>query len=378
MFDRGKPIVIIKSSATGKAHPNVGDKGYINNLYFYPLERFFLLDGFFFSYNKDKEPCRCEKKRFIIDVGMDEELKKKLRITGLPRSFFERLRGYGIDKNLYSCYCLTSPMLSLWNRHVKVTNTAKMRRLDPLTKIPYGQIRLLSLPQQSLTENFYVFNAWLHSLTPILYDIQFAQHAQHNRPYSSPITNEISKLQYGLPGMRLISGGPEASYLIWNDKVLKSSNIKDIIVCFRKIITFYLFVSLNERESLLKKKYDGDDANVTAIKHLFYSLWQMGGLFKVMEDLPQIKEFSGIGGLNFGAYNRISTILSSIFLSDNCYDSMVSLAAAGYTPNWSLSELKTWSQRVEKIKKEATINSAALNRIYERDEKMHRARIFSF
>jgi hypothetical protein len=88
MFHRGQRIIVTESSASGKTHPAVGDVGYLNNVHLFYKDRFILADGFFFAYKADKNRSRCERKRFIIDLGMSGNLRRKMQMVGLNRNFY--------------------------------------------------------------------------------------------------------------------------------------------------------------------------------------------------------------------------------------------------------------------------------------------------
>ena len=92
MFQRGQKILILESSASRRAHPAVGDIGYLNNMYLFFKDRFILLDMFILTYKSDIKAGkdRCERKRFLIDLGINERLRYKLSRTGLPKKFFAR------------------------------------------------------------------------------------------------------------------------------------------------------------------------------------------------------------------------------------------------------------------------------------------------
>lgn len=79
MLNRGREIVILKSSVKGKGHPAKKDRGYINDVFIFPKYGFILVSAFFFHYDCAKNNCnRCEKKKFILDICMDTSTKKKI------------------------------------------------------------------------------------------------------------------------------------------------------------------------------------------------------------------------------------------------------------------------------------------------------------
>ena len=87
MLHRGRKILIIESSASKNAHPNVGDIGYLNNVYLFTKKKFILADAFFCQYKKDvdKNATRIEKKAFIIDLGMSSSLQYEIKKKGVTK-----------------------------------------------------------------------------------------------------------------------------------------------------------------------------------------------------------------------------------------------------------------------------------------------------
>jgi len=69
MVRRGQKIKILTSSLRDShQHPNVGDVGYLSNVFFLPAYRLLLVNAFFTSYKGEKPGSRCERKRFFIDI----------------------------------------------------------------------------------------------------------------------------------------------------------------------------------------------------------------------------------------------------------------------------------------------------------------------
>jgi hypothetical protein len=152
MFRRGQRIRIKKSSAVGGAHPAEGDTGYLNNMYLFCKHRFILMDAHFFAYRSDAKgkSVRCEKKKFIIDLGMRGHLKRQLMTSGVRKNWFINnkciinLASAGhwatelIDQGVAAKNCDLTDIPSvygfygIWPKRHSVHNT-------PI-KIPFGQI----------------------------------------------------------------------------------------------------------------------------------------------------------------------------------------------------------------------------------------------
>lgn len=166
MLQRGQKITILKSSAKVRSHPNVGDVGYLNNIYLFLAHRFILIDAFFFSYSSS-ESGHVEKKKFIIDLGMKSNLRYKIAYVGVPGSFFVD------DENIVNLsstgYCIMSvgdgtydifldfphvySSCGIWpttNNNEKTGKPHTSNKMeDRLVKIPFGQIALLSSKSNS-------------------------------------------------------------------------------------------------------------------------------------------------------------------------------------------------------------------------------------
>jgi len=160
MLDRGKKIVVTKSSAKGKQHPSVGDIGYIRNAVLFPTRRFILTDIFFCSFGKqDKNTNRCEKKRFIIDLGINQDTKQKLS-KGVSRMFFNR--------NYVNLNCIDYliPYTEVPN---VIAGAGIFERLTTNSniKIPFGHIAYLDDRTNLAVCNIGEFRSWINSLLTV-------------------------------------------------------------------------------------------------------------------------------------------------------------------------------------------------------------------
>ena len=186
MFQRGQKIIILESSADRKTHPRAGDIGYLDNMYLFINDKFILLDAFFFKYTIDNKQNkdRVEKKRFIIDLGMQKNLKFNMS-NGVPIKFFVNKyhinltsTGYtiGVSKDTENIveYPLIYSNYGIWNslRRSAKDNSVNTHLSKELYKIPYGHITLFSnkynskykIEERSNNE----FIAWIRSMTPVI------------------------------------------------------------------------------------------------------------------------------------------------------------------------------------------------------------------
>ena len=181
MFQRGRKIIVLESSARSGIHPQVGDVGYLDNMYLFPNYRLILLNAFFFKYrNSDNE--RVEKKKFIIDLGMNKSFRFVVSHKGVPIEHFiddgdfVNLSpvGYHIAKNVNGRYLISYP--ELYSNYGIWPNVDKKLKLkgtkNKSVKIPYGQIALFntkSTHKYPMTEcSNAEFTAWFRSMIPII------------------------------------------------------------------------------------------------------------------------------------------------------------------------------------------------------------------
>jgi len=186
MFQRGKKIVILESSAGKKTHPRTGDVGYLDNMYLFTNDKFILLDAFFFQYgaNSKHNKDRVEKKRFIIDLGMKSKLGLNIS-NGVPLKFFVNKYHINLTSTGYATtilndvetlidYPLIHSNYGIWNsvRRSTKNNFANVHISKELYKIPYGHIALFSSRYSSKYKieerGDNEFIAWIRSMVPII------------------------------------------------------------------------------------------------------------------------------------------------------------------------------------------------------------------
>jgi len=182
MFQRGQKIVVLESSAKSGIRPRAGDVGYLDNLYLFPGLRFILLDAFFFAYNGDNRD-RVEKKKFMIDLGMNRNIRFKISHGGMPVKFFidnidlvnlssvgYRMRTPNKGNQLFTSYPQMYSNYGIWPLLKKRLEVNPVE--DKIVKIPYGQIALFNTKfthKYSMVECDEVeLTAWLRSMMPMV------------------------------------------------------------------------------------------------------------------------------------------------------------------------------------------------------------------
>ncbi len=176
MFQRGQKVIVVESSATGRSHPSVGDVGYLDNMYLFFRDKFILANAYFFHYRKDDRPGeRCEKKRFVIDLGMRRHFRHKLLKYGVPKTFFTHnpqmvlLTTVGNSYNKKHDHFIDHPDIlgqgGIWN-------STKDPKLSKTVKLPYCHIALANNTQPSkysIAKSYTnEVNAWFRSVDSVL------------------------------------------------------------------------------------------------------------------------------------------------------------------------------------------------------------------
>jgi len=338
MFQRGQKIVILESSASRKSHPAVGDAGYLDSAYFFFKHRFILFDAFFLTYNTDTKrgKDRCEKKRFIIDMGMKKILKYKLRREGIPKKFFVNnryisnltLAGYLFDNN----YIEAPSIESMWSR---IYTQEGIYRLNSCVKIPYGQIAFIPNYKRSISEeSTNLIGCWLRCLAPVL-------------------SAEINTLSVGgVDGMNSIS--KLASHIYYDSFTRnKYGSVKKSIEGLRLV------------QVMAKSSLDSCDKSI--LKNPIFREYRNG--INLMWHTTNIVD-SIVKAIDQDSIPRhvlkaiINLYFRVILTTDDTKDQLAELSMAGFLP-WNSAMVGKRSADLRKVKQAANSNSAALNRLFE-------------
>lgn len=344
MFQRGQKIAILKSSASKKAHPAVGDVGYLNNMYLFFKDRFILLDAFFLSYKQDRKTGkdRCERKRFLIDMGMKDSLKYRLMEVGMPRKFFTNNSytanltpvNYTFADGHYREYPNT---MFTWNR---IHNNKGESLIDRKVKIPYGQI--IALPNAKKPINEEGINAldnWMSCLYPVL-------------------SVEMGLLRNGMFEARTIGNMAASRYnnslgeflVDKNSDIINAKAIEDM----RMIQVLGKFLIDNCDRAFLKSN------DVAVNKHRMKYIWGappvVDKLIKITNDRKRLPKHVTKG--------LIGVFFRAILMNGDTKSQLTKLRISGIL-TWDKEYIQKVAKKIDKVKQEANSNSAALARIFE-------------
>lgn len=344
MFHRGQRIIITESLATGKTHPAVGDIGYLNNMYLFYKHRFILADAFFSNYKIDlvKGKFRCERKRFVIDLGMSNNLKRRMLISGLKRKFYI---GDEARVNLFSVgyfdagrSLFETPPLKGGHGIFYTDKSQKLIKIPIVNiKAAPGRYSLMERPPVEL-------DAWIRCMTPILN----AHLLLFNHLKIQKLFNEIDSAFY------VESQGDYEIFKI--DWTIIGPNMRErVISTLRKIQSFSdLYVA--DLDLLHAKDFGSNCAASSTTK----SAWSNKGIFSLIDLITKADSTASI--IKFRIQCTISIVLRALLFSQYAYKNIAPLA---YSLPWTETSLTKKMDIFKNIRKEVDDSSAALARIYE-------------
>lgn len=344
MFRRGQKIIILESSVSKRAHPAVGDIGYLNNIYLFFKDRFILLDIFFLSYKSDirGNKDRVEKKRFLIDLGIEKRLKYKLCKIGMPRKFFTKNpyvanltpAGYSFDEYDYNEY---PTVASIWPR---THNKQGKNLLNTHMKIPCGQIAVVPHNKRSFSEESNnTIRCWINSLAPLLV-AEIGQFVDNSSKAGiRTIYIMASNMYYSRLGEVLQKGiNTESTNL---PAVIKDLRLVQVLSEF-----FLNSCDKNFLKSMDSRKHRG----------LINLLWRPKKCIEILINNDKIPKHISDA--------LISIFFRSLLTTKDTESQLLKMKTANFLP-WSLATIHARAKKLEKIKLKANSNSAALNRIFE-------------
>ena len=177
MFRRGQKVRIIESNAKKRAHPAIGDVGYLNNMFLFPKDRFILVNLFMCSYKKNDN--RSERKNFILDIGMHGSTKNRISRIGVNKLFFTKEPHVNLNPTFFlkrRCtytkrnYELLQafPQLvgtyGIWAGYTSISTKCD-RNNDSLFRIPCGNIAKCSEKRSRSQVDIKEFTSWLRSIS---------------------------------------------------------------------------------------------------------------------------------------------------------------------------------------------------------------------
>jgi hypothetical protein len=194
MIRRGQKIRILSSSLRDShQHPNVGDVGYLSNVFFLPAHRLLLVNAFFTSYKGEKPGTRCERKRFFIDLDSPPWIKDAVLkdpkgtlhkicnnpnfcvdITSVYRAFIATsivsYPGMFSTHGIFPANFLqTKPPDPFGNPFAKPkVKPSKERKEKESAQLPICSVET-ALDRVSLLDNENEMRAWFHSVRSLVY-----------------------------------------------------------------------------------------------------------------------------------------------------------------------------------------------------------------
>jgi len=200
---RGQPIEILTSSATGRSHPVAGDKGFISNAYLCPNERFIVCDIYFFRFGNETR-TRCERRLFVIDLGINSNTKSNL-LEGCTRSKFSLITDKHVNLAATFTYLhneISSQRIDSLPRMFSNTGIFRspIRRsvtksMEAAVKIPYGTVKYPLMPKEITDPNIAL--ALFKSVRPVLNDLISGINSIRLIRVHNSLVDELNKLISG-------------------------------------------------------------------------------------------------------------------------------------------------------------------------------------
>jgi len=374
MFQKASKIIITESSAPNSAHPAVGDVGYLNSMYLFFKDRFILLDAFFFLYKSDKRrnETRCERKRFIIDLGMSDKLKLKLKVYGIKKSFFINNK-YVVNLTPTTHTASSSALVeqpdihSMWYKH---TNNKNQSTMKSAVKIPYGHIALAPDRKKSMcTGHSNELRCWIECALPVLSAEMSSltaptmiKDALIYRMIADRYINQLTKYIQVKP----LSGTTRTGYELRKNVRKRPFDIDNIRTTVNGIQMMYVLsatILRNCDERSLRYWCDIPDIHSSIAR--FAQHWSDSGL----EDAYAKTACSVHVGEGYFIPPGVVQLLTAIFFraifTAVPTESKLFILKKNYALPWSASTIRARAAEFEKIKLGADCSSAALNRIFE-------------
>ncbi len=356
MFYRGQKIIVTESSASKRHHPSVGDIGYLNNMYLFYADRFILLDAIFSSYKSDKttEPSRCERKKLIIDLGINKHTQQKMITTGMSKKFFLNnthiipltTASYSVVSNkVVNTPCIDGPD-GLWNR---LHNKSGKTTAKTLVKIPIGHIGLASVHSG---RKGYIgqsdLKAWIRSMTPCLnthiFELTSMPATDKGMDSKHTIRRRASHLYMNLLPILKVKDVPTGTFMhLQARKDLSNINIELLMNTIREFQTLS-FMHINRLDDNIINNFNNAFSDKFRVK---WSLHKWGAVKR-----NYTWEFDVI----------FSIIFRAIFTPGDLYTKLIKIRR--FLPI-NDPNLASMCDRIHFIRKEGITSSAALARIFE-------------
>lgn len=357
MFYRGQRIEVIESSAKGNAHPRVGDLGYLNNMFWFYKDRFILADAFFFSYRNEsiKGKARSERKKFIIDLGMTSDMRRRILMGAAKVSLFAGSKQVVNLLQIAERNTIISSSLETFPPLVGPYGIWYKKNKESGTRIPIVNIRNSSGRYSLLKTHPNEANAWIKCLLSVV-----SVHLAHLPPATEENVESVHyRFREAFNQMQ-----PHLIVKPMEDKIifkLKSIYRTDIIIRWLKFIQMLAESYAIRDDSWTAKNLAKDTHSGTT----FSAIWQAFGFTEIRSTRQ-----SGIGGTEALNYYNLdaatSIILRSLLVAPIISRNLLILS--GNYVCWNHDIIADKAVQFGKLREEAKSGSAALARIYE--EKM--------
>lgn len=164
MFFRGQHIRVIESSLYNKRHPKVGDEGYLRHMFFHPFEYFMYVEMVMFKTHKG--PCKPVRKRFLIDLNVQED---ELKENGIELGTLVRTPSVNVFADDVNEWGSTYP---------EIFDTWFILKYGPFHKkfLPFCRIEVLNNTEPLQNKTYEELGAWLTAINPTIATIYEHRH----------------------------------------------------------------------------------------------------------------------------------------------------------------------------------------------------------
>jgi len=360
MFHRGQRVVVIESSAKKRAHPNVGDVGYIGSAFLFYRERFILMDAEFFSYpGYSPGERKSEKKRFILDLGMTSYLKRKLMLSGHSRNWYTHnqcvVNLNPISTSLSVSWNDWPTLAGLWPLAYEMATFSKGHdgKLDTKVKIPIGRISSMNANKYPMGKHgINDMTAWMRLMSPVI-DIAYRV-GNKEIDESDDVGRRLFELYHRICNYVCLTkeyGATQQYLFVWSDTAIGSkARQKAVITAVRHMQAISAMQRLKQ-EDFMTRHYVGD-LLVPTISNAIRS-W---GVKELINGDIKIRDGSKVWDI------VASIMFRAMIMKGNTYNRMSLLKhLMPFDDDW----FQMKSAVMDKIKEEAESDSAALARIFD-------------
>ena len=368
MFRRGQKIRIIESNAKKRTHPAIGDVGYLNNMFFFPKDRFILINLFMCSYGENDH--RSERKNFILDMGMHDSTKNKISRTGVNKLFFMKKPSVNLNPTFFlkrrcryakKAYEILQafPQLvgtyGIWTSYTSIS-TKHDRNNDSLFRIPCGNIARCSEKRNRSQVDMREFAAWLRSIsTEIIPSLQ--------------LLNEFYPSNGGKLNNYAMCFWEDISFMFNSE--MQYDHVRYLRFKEKEFYNITPTTRLSVINSVLKLRNLTYMACERLTRHLINGRTSKGRMLQRLKTHLSVGHADDLIDPDFACSNELQ-VTDAVFITEYLYrtlmvesDTISKLRyITKYLPldKWDIDQMAIGA---DKIKSNADSNSAALNRIFD-------------